>query len=422
MSPHRINVHDIKNGQIVIYQRSDHKSGTWQVQLSIPSQKGYVLRSLGTKELDEAKRFAFDLWDELRAKVKTGGSLRTKSYQDAAAEHVRDLERQGKRTAKTVSDRLVPYSVRFFGKKPIDAIGTKDLAAYSDWRLQNGLKKAPCANTLKAERSAMLGVFKWAKDHSFLGSIPDITKPKGKDNRRSDFTKSEIQFLFAAMDGYVNARPNSRIRRDRAMLCDYVRFMTFSGVRVGEARNLTWKDMQERTLNGDQRLVLWVSGKTGPRETIPQPEAYAVLIEMKAKRVAEIGGKVDPDEPIFRNEEGKPVGSFKKGFQTLLEYAKLDEAASNKRRVIYSLRHSYATQMMADSTNLFYLAKNMGTSVEMLERFYGHVAGEDMAKALGKSTFGKIKKPKSPKAPGSKAVPPTTRPVRKGKLTLAYSR
>jgi hypothetical protein len=204
MNPHRINVHDIKNGQIIVYQRSDHKSGTWQVQLSIPGQKGFVLRSLGTRELDEAKRIAFDLWDELRAKVKTGGSLRTKSYQDAAAEYVRDLERRGKRTSKTVSDRLVPYSVRFFGKKPIDAIDTKELAAYSEWRLKNGLKKAPCANTLKAERSAMLGVFKWAKDHSFLGLIPDITKPKGKDNRRPDFTKPEIQFLFAAMDGYVN--------------------------------------------------------------------------------------------------------------------------------------------------------------------------------------------------------------------------
>ena len=397
MTTHELNKRTIKDGQIVLYQRADHIDPKWQTRITIPGHKGVIRKSLDTRNLDDATRTALNLWDELYIKVKQGGSLRSKSYKAVAQEFLKDLERRANTTFETTQDRLAPYSMTYFAGTMIDEIGKLELAQYETWRLKNGRKKAPCDNTLRAERSAMMGVFKWANAKGYLNKIPDISQPKAKDNRRPDFTKSEIQFLFAAMEGYVNARPNSRIRRDRAMLCDYVRFMTFSGLRVGEARNLTWKDLQLRTMNGQQHLVLLVSGKTGSRETIPQPEAAAVLMDMKIRRTAENGGKLTPDEPIFRNEAGKPVGSFKKGFQTLLEYAKLDEVSSNKRRVIYSLRHSYATQMMADSTNLFYLAKNMGTSVEMLERFYGHVAGEDMAKALGKSTFGKAKKAKSPK-------------------------
>ena len=321
MTTHKVNVHDIKNGQIIIYQRSDHKSGTWQVQLSIPGQKGCVIRSLGTKDLEQAKRFANDQWEDLRAKVKAGGTLLSKSYQDAAAEYVKDLERRGSKTAKTVSDRLVSYSVRFFGKKPIDQIGTKELVAYSEWRLKNGLKKAPCANTLKAERSAMLGVFKWAKDHSFLGVIPDITKPKGKDNRRPDFSRAEITALQNAMPAFITEFKNGLTQRNRTLLCRYVRFMLHSGVRVGEARNLTWRHVEQRTDKGTTTTVLRVSGKTGERDTIPQHAAISGLGERAPEPVVElvpavpVRRSVTPDYLVCL-EDGKKLKMLKRHLRT----------------------------------------------------------------------------------------------------------
>ena len=60
MTTHKINVHDIKNGQILIYQRSDHKGGVWQADLSVPGSTGSVARSLRTRDLDEAKRLTPD--------------------------------------------------------------------------------------------------------------------------------------------------------------------------------------------------------------------------------------------------------------------------------------------------------------------------------------------------------------------------
>jgi len=51
---------------------------------------------------------------------------------------------------------------------------------------------------------------------------------------------------------------------------------------------------------------------------------------------------------------------------------------------------------MAESTNHLYLAKNMGTRVEMPDRFYGRIADEDWAAALSKSGFGAAKETSGP--------------------------
>jgi integrase len=43
-------------------------------------------------------------------------------------------------------------------------------------------------------------------------------------------------------------------------------------------------------------------------------------------------------------------------------------------RRIYDLRHTYATMSLAAGVSLFSLARRMGTSVEMIDRTYGHLA------------------------------------------------
>jgi integrase len=53
-------------------------------------------------------------------------------------------------------------------------------------------------------------------------------------------------------------------------------------------------------------------------------------------------------------------------------------------RRIYDLRHTYATMSLAAGVSLFSLARRMGTSVEMIDRTYGHLASdaEDYERAL----------------------------------------
>ena len=43
-------------------------------------------------------------------------------------------------------------------------------------------------------------------------------------------------------------------------------------------------------------------------------------------------------------------------------------------RRIYDCRHSYATISLAAGVSLFSLARRIGTSVQMIDRTYGHLA------------------------------------------------
>jgi integrase len=55
------------------------------------------------------------------------------------------------------------------------------------------------------------------------------------------------------------------------------------------------------------------------------------------------------------------------------------EAAGLDRRGPYALRHTFATEALAAGVSVFELARVMGTSVEMIDRTYGHLAADSEA-------------------------------------------
>lgn len=48
-----------------------------------------------------------------------------------------------------------------------------------------------------------------------------------------------------------------------------------------------------------------------------------------------------------------------------------------KKRTPYSVRRTYATMRLSEGVSVFQLAANMGTSVEMLDDFYGKKRARD---------------------------------------------
>jgi hypothetical protein len=55
----------------------------------------------------------------------------------------------------------------------------------------------------------------------------------------------------------------------------------------------------------------------------------------------------------------------------VLNEAGVQRGSDGKKRVPYSLRRAYATMRISEGVSVFQLAANMGTSVEMIESFYG---------------------------------------------------
>ncbi len=77
---------------------------------------------------------------------------------------------------------------------------------------------------------------------------------------------------------------------------------------------------------------------------------------------------------LFLKASGENIKTFEISFRGLLEGAGLVEDRYGQKRTQYCLRHTYATfRLLYGTANIYLLAKNMGTSVAMIEQHYGHV-------------------------------------------------
>ena len=72
----------------------------------------------------------------------------------------------------------------------------------------------------------------------------------------------------------------------------------------------------------------------------------------------------------------------------------MEKDTHGDNRTIYSLRHTYATLRLQNGTNVYWLKKNMGTSVTMIERHYGQT---NVLMGIEHETA-KRRKPKKPAA------------------------
>ena len=132
-----------RNGDVVLYQRPDHKNPKWQCRLHVPGATGYVIRSTKSADEFEARRYAEDLWDELRLKVKSGGALKSKSctkFFDDFKESYKSAA-PSERRYNDVCYNLEKYILVFLGTEPIDTIDTATISKYVEWRAKNYLRK-----------------------------------------------------------------------------------------------------------------------------------------------------------------------------------------------------------------------------------------------------------------------------------------
>jgi hypothetical protein len=118
-----------------------------------------------------------------------------------------------------------------------------------------------------------------------------------------------------------------------------------------------------------------IKGKTRLRTGISMPNAVYVY-ERICKRA---GGKSDaylflPD--IANRETARD--KMRDRFEALLQATNLKRNALGQTRVIHSLRHTSLMFRVLADVDLFLLARNAGTSIDQLERFYCSHFSADM--------------------------------------------
>jgi integrase len=169
----------------------------------------------------------------------------------------------------------------------------------------------------------------------------------------------------------------------RMLLWDYVIVLANSGIRHGtEAENLRWRQVHVWEERGRVYLELQgVSGKTRAHNVMCRPSALAALrrIHARTKAIAEIDFEVmlkqRLDLPVFALPDGTVSKNLNQTFRRFLDETGLLKCpVSQQNRTLYSLRHTYATfALINDGMDIHVLARNMGTSISMIELHYNHL-------------------------------------------------
>ena len=167
-----------------------------------------------------------------------------------------------------------------------------------------------------------------------MRDVPEIRLKTLRPFPRPDVPEAEWDRLCAYLDQYVTKAKDRRRRRERLYLQQYILILANTGVRVGEARKLKWRDVSEtRTLTSDLRLVLTVRGKTGEREVVCNEGVEDYLDRLRIIRTEELGEEPSPEEFVFCHRDGSAIGSFKTGFRRVLREAGVLYGSDGKTRV-----------------------------------------------------------------------------------------
>jgi integrase len=303
---------------------------------------------------------------------------------------------------------IVRYFVEYLGHKPIHDVGADDLKGYESWRhgywasktdagvtLHGNAKAKPAPRTLEWEINAFKQFLRWASEQGkYNGDALNFKFSVDKKHARSAFTEDQIDKLYKVMNrrswqqGAGKHGHDVRLTRYRMMLRAYVFFMAGTGLRPGEARNLKWRDIKYTQASDEQEVVeVFVhathSKVAKTRTTIGLDMASGAISMLQAERRSSNDFSKD-DDPIWCDTDGTVIKDFREGFNTLIKAAGVETDTMGSKLAIYSLRHYYISSRIRNGVDKYWLAKNTGTSLDMITKFYDHVPTPDMTDELTK--------------------------------------
>ncbi len=356
--------HSILGGKAYVYLRSG--SPMWQCSAYLAGKN----RRISTKEsnLSQAKRFAEDWYFCLRDKDRTGDLEEHKTFKDAADKFMQEyvVMTAGERNAQYVKShagRINNHLMPFFGEKPIGKVNSGAMQEYRMVRMTPDEEgKIPSRSQLHHEEVTLRQIMKTALRHGWIEYLPDFSAPyksSGKVSHRGWFSNEEYKQLYTATREHAKQMENTRNAYAAAQLHDKVLFMANTGLRPDEANVLQYRDVEviEDEGTNESILLIQVRGKRGVGYCKSTKGAVFPF-----KRLTERNNP-EPSDLVFPQDHTKQ-------FNRLLEKLDLKFDREGNRRTMYSLRHSYISFRLLEGADIYQIAKNCRTSVEMIEKHY----------------------------------------------------
>jgi integrase len=376
--------HVLLDGAVKVYKRGNSKR--WQATFQIEGH--WVRISTGKRDLEEAKTVAREQYLDYRFRAKHDLPVVTKRFEDVARLSIVDMQRQldagaGRKVYKDYIKAIDKYFIPFFGKTFITNIDHDRIQAFNAWRVQQ-IGREPKASTLNTHNSAMNKVYAEALARNFIsqGKVPVLANKGEEGQRRPDFSLEDYRTMIRKLPSWINKGKGGKSQHMRELLRDYVLILANTGMRPGtEDQNLRWKHVTVFKENGLEYVELYLHGKTKPHEAIGRSGTieYLKRIHSRTDAIKDIDFydmlKQKLDLPVFCLPDGTVTEHLRQTFKAFLKSAGLLKCPkTGDNRVLYSLRHTYATfALVNDGMDIHALARQMGTSIGMIERHYSHL-------------------------------------------------
>jgi len=310
-----------KDGAIYLYRRAEYKKPTWYIRLKIPGAKGYVWKSSKTTDEFAAYKVAEDLYNQSLVKVLSGAKLNSKRISDALNGYITFHEREQERLSIHYKILFAKRLMPIFKSRTFDELDTALVSEVLDKLGQNSKRKALSPNTIKRLLADLRHFLNWAIEQGYADTLPKFPKIRDDQNRRPHFDDADWSTLTRYMGTFVR-KAHGSVRRDRLLLVNYVLILANTGIRVGEARNLKWRDIRPiTTADGTETVAMVVKGKTGMREVVARTsDVKKWFNNILTERKIDLGDEgsdlrnaraVPPDTFVFCGRDGVPIGSFK---------------------------------------------------------------------------------------------------------------
>jgi hypothetical protein len=357
----------------------------WQVRAFMGGK--IIKKSTKTEDKADAIKAAKDFYNTLLLKRAQNLPLtESPTFERVSLDLLREDKARVER--KEVSKRLVRDEqyifdadiVPFFRHDHVKDINYARIVAYVEHLKHRG-KKPVSSNTIKIHFVYLRKVLKHAWKLGLLDRLPIFPKIKVKDNPREWFTKEQYDLLKKTIAEEIKKGTVVRYHKITDELRFLTTFMVNSWLRPSDIKNLQNKHIEVvKQKGGTQFLrIRPPSSKTVNTPVVTMAAAVGIYED-----ITEYNKKLgfgNPDDFVFfphlKNREFA-MQTMRRQFDHCLTIANLKHSAGVPR-TLYSLRHTAAmlTLTLGDSVDLLTLARNMRSSVSMLERFYvSHLSAE----------------------------------------------
>ena len=339
-------------------------------------RKGWYLRvsadgKLKTIRLGDTKKSAYDEWDRMKTApvVQPASGATVAELSAAYFRHLRDMAAKSQIAESTVT-RRINHVAPFLAACGTMAASELKVHHVTDWlRGQSTWNATTCSDAAASVKR----IFKWAVDEGRIETNP-IGRLRVERGSPRDHVVSADE--YRAMIAGVWKQKYAR--RSVASFRPILIALRLSGCRPSEISTLQIEDCGDGT---------WTIRKHKNRKKKRRPRV--VYLSPCLQTLTRIAARGRESGPLFLadKDRGWKYSDMRLRFQRLRNKAKL-----SPKCVLYSFRHTWITEALVADVSAAAVAEMTGTSIEMIDRHYGHLCQQqkhlsDAARAVAASKF-----------------------------------